>query len=104
MNRNIIFAFLSLILIGSVTAISMFGDLDLKGHAISNVNDSVMPAECLLENSWVSRVGITTSTCRTINYTALIGYSFPELAGSGNAMLCIDSTGKIYRGNATGCP
>lgn len=81
------------------------GDVDLQNrYGIVNGNVTYMPAECLLTNSWISYFNFANSTCRTINVTALIGTTFPSLAGTGKALLCVDANGLIYRGNATACP
>lgn len=98
---------LFLVAISSVLAISFTpkGDVDLQNrYTITNINTSTIPVECLLTNSWVSYWGFANSTCRTMNYSAVIGYTYPSLAGAGNAVLCVDTNGLIYRGNATGCP
>lgn len=85
-------------------------NLNLQGKNISNANlnnvtfNGPLPSECLLTNSFITQFNFTTSTCRTLNYSTIIRYTYPELAGSGNAVLCVDSAGLIYRGNATGCP
>ena len=85
-------------------------NMNMQGKNISNVvlNNATyagpLPAECLLTNSFVSMWNFSTSTCRTLNYSTIIGYTYPELAGAGNALLCVNSAGLIYRGNATGCP
>lgn len=84
--------------------------LNLQGKNVSNANlvnvtySGPLPSECLLTNSFVSMWNFSTSTCRTLNYSTIIGYTYPELAGTGNALLCVNNAGLIYRGNATGCP
>lgn len=105
--RKITAIFMLLLFIGSVSAISFTpkSDINLEGrYNIINPNTSALPAECLLTNSWISKFAYNSTVCRTMNYTAIIGHTFPELAGSGKALLCVDSNGLIYRGNSTGCP
>lgn len=81
------------------------GDVDLQyRYVFTGINNSLMPSECLLTNSWISLFSFTNTTCRTLNYTAVIAYTYPTLAGTGNAVLCLNASGVLYRGNATGCP
>lgn len=94
-------------MVGIVAAIPFTSkaDIDLQSrYTILNINTTTIPSECLLTNSFVSFWGFANSTCRTLNYTAIIGYTYPSLNGTGNAVLCVNSAGTIYRGNATGCP
>lgn len=42
--------------------------------------------------------GIATWTA-----TSSLGLGIPDLSGTGNALVCVDSTGMLYRGSATDC-
>lgn len=102
--KKYLFPITFILVVGFVSAINFYGDLDMKGNAIKNVNASALPVSCTIANSWISQYSFSNSTCRTLNYTAVIGYTYPSLAGAGKALLCVDANGLIYRGNATGCP
>lgn len=93
-----------IILSTAVAAIDFTSKANIDMQNRYNFINTINPLECMLTNSFITQYGYINATCRTLNYTAIIGYTYPSLAGVGNALLCVNSAGTIYRGNATGCP
>ena len=102
----------AIINVTNVSAVTYFGDGSrLTGiNATGGVWNGSLNVECMLTNSFITYIGLYSTTCRTLNYTAFpylrieTNLTVTSLAGTSKVIACIDTNGQFYRGNSTGCP